>query len=188
MILTRKLIAPTVILFIFFLAGLFVYFFSSLHKAYHEAEEGDLASFYDSFSAEVENQKQLALTLASEVAGNPAIQEAFAKKDRQRLLELALPSYELLKNSNSNIILYQYHLTDGTLFFNANDPAASGVPQVTLSPAVLLANADKKPVAGLESENGNLGIRGVVPIFYQGRHIGSVEFGIGFNETLLIDL
>ena len=188
MILTRKLIAPTVILFIVFLAGLFIYFFSSLHKAYHDAEEGDLASFYDSFSAEVENQKQLALTLASEVAGNPAIQEAFAKKDRQRLLELALPGYELLKDSNSNIILYQYHLTDGTLFFNANNPAASEVPRVTLSPAVLLANADQKPVAGLESEIGNLGIRGVVPVYYQGRHIGSVEFGVGFNETLLLDL
>jgi len=188
MILTRKLIAPTVILFIVFLAGLFAYFFSSLHNVYHEAEEGDLASFYDSFSAEVENQKQLALALASEVAGNPAIQEAFAKKDRQRLLELTLPGYELLKGSNGNIILYQYHLTDGSIFFNANDPATSEAPEVTLSPAVLLANNEQKPVAGLESENGNLGIRGVVPVYYQGKHIGSVEFGIGFNETLLIDL
>jgi GAF domain-containing protein/HAMP domain-containing protein len=188
MILTRKLITPTVILFIVFLAGLFAYFFSSLHNVYHEAEEGDLASFYDSFSAEVENQKQLALALASEVAGNPAIQEAFAEKDRQRLLELALPGYELLKGSNGNIILYQYHLTDGTLFFNANDPATSEASEVTLSPAVLLANNEQKPVAGLESENGNLGIRGVVPVYYQGKHIGSVEFGIGFNETLLVDL
>ncbi|HEX9840358.1 MAG TPA: GAF domain-containing protein [Anaerolineales bacterium] len=188
MILTRKLITPTVILFIVFLAGLFAYFFSSLHNVYHEAEEGDLASFYDSFSAEVENQKQLALALASEVAGNPAIQEAFAKKDRQRLLELTLPGYELLNGSNGNIILYQYHLTDGSIFFNANDPATSEAPEVTLSPAVLLANNEQKPVAGLESENGNLGIRGVVPVYYQGKHIGSVEFGIGFNETLLIDL
>ena len=188
MILTRKLIAPTVILFIVLLAGLFAYFFSSLHDAYHEAEEGDLASFSDSFSAEVENQKQLALALASEAAGNPAIQEAFAKRDRQRLLELVLPSFELLKESNDNIILYQYHLTDGTLFFNANDPAASESSEVTLSSVVLLANVEQKPVAGLESENGDLGIRGVVPVHYQGEHIGSVEFGIGFNETLLIGL
>jgi GAF domain-containing protein/HAMP domain-containing protein len=188
MILTRKLIAPTVILFIVFLAGLFAYFFSSLHNAYHEAEEGNLASFYDSFSAEVENQKQLALSLASGVAGNPAIQEAFAKKDRQGLLELAVPGYELLKESNGNIILYQYHLADGRLFFNANDPTAPEAPEVTLSPAVLLANKNQKHVAGLESENGNLGIRGVVPVYYEGKHIGSVEFGIGFNETLLIDL
>jgi len=188
MILTRKLIAPTVILFTVLLAGLFVYFFSSLHDAYHEAEEGDLASFSDSFSAEVENQKQLAMALASEAAGNPAIQEAFAKKDTQRLRALVLPSFELLKESNGNIILYQYHLADGTLFFNANDPASSASPEVTLSPAVLLANVEQKPVAGLESENGDLGIRGVVPVLYQGKHIGSVEFGIGFNDTLLFGL
>jgi GAF domain-containing protein/HAMP domain-containing protein len=186
--LTRKLIAPTVVLFLVFLAGLFAYFFSSLHSAYHEAEERDLASFYDSFSAEVENQKQLALTLASEVAGNPSIGEAFAKKDRQRLIELATPGYELLKQSNDNIILYQFHLADGMLFLNANDPEASEVPEVTTSPAVLLANGKRRPVAGLESENGNLGIRGVVPVYYQKKHIGSVEFGIGFNKTLLIDL
>src|SRR3989337_4054582 len=132
MILTRKLIAPTVILFIVLLAGLFAYFFSSLHDVYHEAEEADLASFRDSFSAEVENQKQLALALASEAAGKPAIQEAFAKRDRQRLLELVLPSFELLNESNDHIILYQYHLTDGTLFFNANAPAPSDSSEVTL--------------------------------------------------------
>ena len=188
MILTRKLIVPTVILFIVLLAGLFGYFFSSLHNAYHEAEEGDLASFNDSFSAEVENQKQLALALASGAAGNPAIQEALAKKDRQRLRELAMPSYSLLMENNNNIILHQYHLTDGTLFFNANDPAASGTLEKTLSPAVLLANREQTPIAGLESEDGKLSIRGIVPMYYQGEHIGSVEFGIGFNETLLVDL
>jgi len=187
-ILTRKLIAPTVILFIVLLAGLFAYFFVSLHNATHEAEEGDLASFNDSFSAEVENQKQLALALASAAAGNPAIQEALAQTDRQRLRELTMPSYELLKENNGNIILYQYHLTDGTLFFNANDPAASGTFEKTLSPAVLLANSAQQPVAGLEAENGKLGIRGIVPMYYQGEHIGSVEFGIGFNEALLADL
>lgn len=188
MILTRKLIVPTVILFTVFLSGIFAYFFSSLHNIYHEAEEGDLASFSDSFAAEVENQKQLALALASEVAGNPVIQRAFAERDRRRLLEIVLPSYELLKESNSNVILYQYHLSDGTLFFNANDPQASESSQVTLSPAVLLANTEQRPIAGLESEHGNLGIRGVVPVFYQGNHVGSVEFGIGLNETLLISL
>jgi GAF domain-containing protein/HAMP domain-containing protein len=188
MILTRKLIVPTVILFTVFLAGIFAYFFSSLHNIYHEAEEGDLASFSDSFAAEVENQKQLALALASEVAGNPVIQQAFAERDRRRLLEIVLPSYELLKESNSNVILYQYHLSDGTLFFNANDPQASESSQVTLSPAVLLANTEQRPIAGLESEHGNLGIRGVVPVLYQGNHVGSVEFGIGLNEMLLIGL
>lgn len=188
MILTRKLIAPTVILFIILLAGLFAYFFASLHNAYHVAEEGDLASFYDSFSADVENQKQLALALASTAAGNPAIQQALEQKDSESLRELAMPGFELLQENNGNIILYQYHLPDGTLFFNANDPMASGTFEKTLSPAVLLANSEQTQIAGLEPENGKLGIRGIVPMYYQGKHIGSVEFGIGFNETLLFDL
>ena len=188
MILTRKLITPAIILFVVFLAGLFAYFFSSLHDAYHEAEEGDLASFNDSFSAELENQKQLALALASETAGNPAIQEAFAKRDRQKLLALALPSSEILKENNSNIILYQYHLPDGMLFVNVNDPTGAGTSEMTLSAPVLLANSEQRPVAGLEAEHGSLNIRGVVPVFYQGEHVGSVEFGVGLNEKLLTNL
>jgi GAF domain-containing protein len=187
MILTRKLITPTVILFIILLAGLFAYFFSSLHDATHKAEEGDLASFSDSFSAEMENQKQLALALASDAAGNPAIQKAFAEGDRQALGALTLPSYQLLKENNGNIILYQYYLADGTLFYNANDPSAA-THEITSSPAVLLANSSQTPVAGLEAENGALGIRGIVPVYYQGVHIGAVEFGIGFNRTLLVNL
>ncbi|HET9588611.1 MAG TPA: GAF domain-containing protein [Anaerolineales bacterium] len=188
MILTRKLIAPAVILFILLLAGLFAYFFASLHEAYHEAEEGNLASFNDSFAAEVENQKQLALALASEAAGNPMIQEAFAAGEEQRLLELAIPSYEHLKESNGNVIIYQYHFADGTLFIDVNDPADPEMSEVTRSRATLLANQEQKPVAGLESENGDLGIQGVVPVFYQGKHIGSVEYGIGLNQILLLDL
>jgi len=188
MILTRKLVFPTAILFMALLVGAFVYFWTSLHDVYHEAEEGDLASFRDSFSAEVENQKQLALTLASDVSGNPAIQEAFSARDKQQLLQAALPSYELLKGSNSNIIIYQYHLPDGTLFLNANDPTATELSDAARSPAVILSNAEQKPVSGLEAVNGDLGIRGVVPVYYQGQHIGSVEFGIGLNETLLMSL
>lgn len=187
MIITRKLIVPTVILFIVLLAGLFIYFFSSLHDAYHEAEEGDLASFSDSFRAEVENQKQLALALASDAAGNPAVQEAFATGDKQALHALTIPSYQLLKENNGNIILYQYYLADGTLFFKANDPTST-TGEKTSSPAVLLANSSQTPVAGLEAENGTLGIRGIVPVFYQGNHIGAVEFGVGFNQALLLDL
>ena len=33
-----------------------------------------------------------------------------------------------------------------------------------------------------------MGIRGVVPVYYQGEHVGSVEFGVGFNAALLVGL
>jgi GAF domain-containing protein/HAMP domain-containing protein len=178
---------PVLVLFIVLLAGLFAYFFSGLHDVYHEAEEGDLASFYDSFAAEVENQKQLALTLASTVAGNPAVQEALANRDAQSLLSHVLPGYELLKENNDSVILHQFHLTDGTLFLNAGDPTLE-TPQMALSRTVVLANQQQQPVAGLELESGMLGIRGVIPVFYEGEHVGSVAFVVGLDETLLVSL
>jgi len=182
MILTRKLVFPALIVFAILLAGIFAYTFVSIHDTYHEAEEADLISYNDAFLAELENQKNVALALASAAAGNPSIQEAFSERDRQRLIALTLPSFELL--GAYNITQYQYHLPNGKRFLNLKDLSPREDNDVSPK-VVLLANTEQRPVAGLESENGELGIRGVVPIYYQGNHIGSVEFGIRFSDALL---
>lgn len=184
MILARKLILPALIVFAVLLVGIFAYSYISLHDTYHEAEEADLVSYSDAFIAELENQKNVALALASEAAGDPSIQEAFAERDRQRLISLTLPSFEILKAYN--ITQYQYHLPNGERFLSLND-IDNQTAGKTLS-VVQSANSEKKSVAGLESENGMLGIRGAVPIYYQGNHIGAVEFGIGFNNAILTGL
>jgi len=181
MILTRKLILPALVVFAALLAGLFAFSYVNLHNTYHEAEEGDLVSYGDAFIAELENQKNVALTLATAAAGNPEIQKAFAEGDRQTLISLTLPSYELLKTYN--ITQYQYHLPNGERFLSLNDVNDQNAG-ATLA-VVQLANSEQSSVAGLESENGMLGVRGAVPIFYQGKHIGAVELGIGFNDALL---
>lgn len=181
MILTRKLILPALIVFAVLLSGIFAYTYNSLHSTYHEAQEADLISYSAAFSSELENQKELTLALGASVADDPSIQEAFAAKDRQRLLDLTLPGYELLKADH--ITQYQYHLPNGALFLSLNDlnnQEDNGILSV-----VALANTEQRPVAGIEAENGRLGVRGAVPIFYQGEHIGSVEFGIGFSDALL---
>ena len=184
MILTRKLILPALIVFAALLAGIFANTFNSLHNTFHDAQQDDLISYSAAFLAELENQKDVTLALGSSVADDPFIQEAFAARDRQRLLDLALPGYELLKAYH--ITQYQYHLPNGELFLSLNDlnnQENNGILSV-----VALSNTEQKPVAGIEAENGQLGVRGVVPIFYQGKHIGSVEFGIGFSDALLSGL
>ena len=181
MILTRKLILPALMVFAVLLAGIFAYSYINLHDTYHEAEEADLVSYSDAFVAELENQKNVALALASASAGNPEIQEALAERNRQRLISLTLPSFETLKSYN--ISQYQYYLPNGERFLSLNDINDEKVGE-TLS-VVLLANSEQISVAGLESENGMLGVRGAVPIFYQENHIGTVEFGIGFDSALL---
>ena len=184
MILTRKLILPALIVFAALLAGIFAYTYVSLHNTYHDSEESDLVSYSDAFLAELENQKNVALALASTTAGNPSIQEAFAARDRERLIELTLANFELLKAYN--ITQYQYHLPNGERFLSLND--LEDLEDGKSLSVVLLANTEQMPVAGLESENGLLGIRGAVPIYYQGNHIGSVELGIGINDALLSGL
>lgn len=181
MILTRKLIFPALIVFAVLLAGIFAYSYLNLHDTYHEAEEADLVSYSDAFVAELENQKNVALALASASASNPEIQEALAEGNRQQLLSLTLPGFEILKSYN--ITQYQYYLPNGERFLSLNDINDQNVTE-TLS-VVLLANSEQRPVAGLESESGALGVRGAVPIFYQENHIGSVEIGIGFDSALL---
>ena len=184
MILTRKLILPALIVFAVLLTGIFAYSYINLHDTYHEAEEADLVSYSDAFVAEIENQKSVALALASAAAGNPEIQEAFAERDRERLISLTLPSFESLKSYN--VTQYQYYLPDGERFLSLNDINDQNAGE-TLS-VVRLSNSEQRPVAGLESESGMLGIRGAVPIHYQGNHVGAVEFGIVFNNTLLDNL
>ena len=184
MILTRKLILPALIVFAALLAGIFAFTYVSLHNTYHDSEESDLVSYSDAFLAELENQKNVALALASTAAGNPSIQEAFAAKDRERLIELTLANFELLKAYN--ITQYQYHLPNGERFLSLND--LEDLEDDKSLSVVVLANTEQVPVAGLESENGLLGIRGAVPIYHQGNHIGSVELGIGINDTLLSSL
>lgn len=188
MILTRKLLVPTLLLFAALLAGLFAYFFSSLHAVYHEAEEGDLASFSSAFSAEVENQKKLALALAAEVAGNPGIQNSLARREKQELLGQVTPGMSAMKDVGSNIVIYQFHLPDGSLFLDVLDPDPASSAEVATSPIVVHAIENQTAVAGLESDHGMLGIKGIMPIYKGGVFIGSVEIGIGLNKSMLAAL
>jgi methyl-accepting chemotaxis protein len=47
---------------------------------------------------------------------------------------------------------------------------------------VLEANRTGKPVVGVESGVAGLGIRGVIPIVADARHVGTVEFGTNFGQ------
>lgn len=44
------------------------------------------------------------------------------------------------------------------------------------------------PIAGLEIGRGGIGVRGVVPVSYQGQHIGTVEYGLDPGLAALEEL
>jgi hypothetical protein len=43
-------------------------------------------------------------------------------------------------------------------------------------------------LVGYEVGRAGIGIRGVAPVAYEGRHIGTVEFGLNVDQTLLEQL
>jgi len=110
-----------------------------------------------------DTQKAQAISLASLMAINPEIARAVAGKDTPALKKIALPMYH-------------------------HKPEKFGDDLSGFRKAVLDVNTRQKPVAGLENGKYGFGIRGVVPIFYNGRHVGSVETGIKVNDALIMPL
>lgn len=186
MILTRKLITPALLVFAALLAGLFTYFFSTMHTTYHDSEEADLRSFSDAFFAEMENRKVLALALAVQAAANPAIQTALAEGDAQQLSEQMLPVDELIQLANVNY--YGFFSNDGRLILSQDARRPVELSDIAAGSVLLETNSERTPTAGLELEAGRIGIRGVAPVFYQGEYVGAVMLSVGLNQSLLLDL
>lgn len=182
MILARKLLAPTLILLVILLAGLFGYFYTSLHNASHASEEASMESFSDSFKADLANQERLALSLALQSANSVDVREAMAKRDAQMLASISDAAYTELA-VRSHIVTYQFHLSDGALLYSASSNA--NVSPFIASPAVMAVNSDHQPVSGLAISGNTLGIVGVAPVFHRGNYIGCIEIAVGLDASLL---
>jgi len=184
---TRKLLVPTLIFVSLIIAGLITYNTLVSVRQNNEAEQGRLENMSEVFQARIKAREDLAVALASDVANNPEVQAAFAAKDRERLIELTLPAYEVL-DARFDIPQFQFHLPPATSFLRLHNLEQYGDDLSSFRFTVLAANAENRVVSGPEIGRGGLGIRGVVPVSYQGRHIGTVEFGTNVDLTLIEEL
>ncbi len=112
------------------------------------------------------------------------MQAAFAAGDRQRLITLTLPAYQVLAKQYG-VAQAQFHLPPATSFLRLHQLDRFGDDLSSFRFTVLAANQQHQPIAGLEVGRGGLGVRGVVPVSYQDRAIGTVEFGLDPGLTAL---
>lgn len=117
------------------------------------------------------------------VAANPEIQKAFAQRDRERLQHLTMPIYERV--SREGIEQFQFHLAPATSFLRLHATDQYGDDLSSFRHTVLECNSTGNVVQGLEEGKGGFGFRVVLPVFFQGEQVGSVEYGPGLNATLL---
>lgn len=135
------------------------------------------------FSA-IEAESQQALMLASFVAGQTGVQQKFAAQDRDGLAAEFAAEFGMMK-SQFGVRQFQFHLAPATSFLRVHKVAKFGDDLSGFRKTVVQTNATKKAISGLEKGVAGIGNRGVVPVMHDGKHIGSVEFGLGFHEKFV---
>ncbi|MGQ9712875.1 MAG: methyl-accepting chemotaxis protein [Desulfotomaculales bacterium] len=145
---------------------------------------------YASLRVMVENKLADVLTATRvgvlSVARNPAIQTAFALRDREKLLALSRPIYEQIKKEG--IEQFHYHLPPATSFLRVQSPQKYGDDLSSFRRTVVQANETRQIVEGLEEGAAAVGFRVVVPVFQGQKHIGSVEYGFELGDRIVSGL
>ncbi len=139
-----------------------------------------------SVNTRMEMQLETAATALIPITENQDTLKLFAEKDRERLTTLLLPVYKDL--SSSGVAQFQFHLPDSTSFLRLHSPEKYGDDLSSSRITVNEANYQMKTISGLEEGKDGYGFRVVSPLMYNGEHIGSVEYGLGFDEHFLAQL
>ncbi len=157
---------------------------NNISSVINDAEKRELRSHYSAMMGIIDSQGQLAMGLAQLIASQPQIQEAFANGDRDRLYSMVKNAFTDL-NAKYGIRQFQFHTPPAISFLRVHKPGKFDDDLSAFRHTITAVNESRQPLQGIEKGVAGLGIRGVAPIFYQGQHIGSVEFGLSLGAELL---
>lgn len=172
------------ILFVLF-TGSFIYFNYSYQKTDMEKKLHEhMINSYSQVHDLIESASTQAMGLAIWVAQSKNIQEIFATRDRDKLKEATLQTYNNIKKI-VNINQFQFHLPPATSFLRLHKLEEFGDDLSRDRPTIVATNSTLKNIKGLDRGPFGFGIRGLSPVFHNGEHIGSVEFAIALNDAFL---
>jgi len=151
-----------------------------------QAEERELKKLFESATVELESEGRLANALSSIVANMDHFSELFAKGEREQLANELVPTFNVIKEQ-FHARQFQYHTPPATSFLRLHKPEKFGDDLSSFRQTVVETNRLKKNIMGLERGVAGLGVRGISPVFSNGQHIGSVEFGMSFGQPFFED-
>jgi PAS domain S-box-containing protein len=149
-------------------------------------ERKELVTLYRAFTYLLDNRREQALSIATLIAQNMEVQQMMAHKNRTALITRMLPLYEELR-SDFGILQLHFHVPPGRSFLRVHKPEEFG-DSLAYRKSILEVYKTGERVGGLESGITGLGIRGVAPIFSEGRQVGSVEVGYPLDRAFLTHL
>ncbi|MGL4707003.1 MAG: methyl-accepting chemotaxis protein [Aeromonas veronii] len=147
-----------------------------------EAEQAALRSQLQNVEAVIKNTSHETVLAATLIAQRPDAARAVADKDWQTLANLFDPLWPAIKAQG--IEQFQFHLPPATSLYRVHKPEKHGDDLSAIRPTVVEVNREHHAVGGLEIGVAGTGLRGVVPVTFNGQPVGSVEFGRALDEKL----
>jgi len=135
----------------------------------------------------IDNQSNISLMGAYVLSQDEDVQRLFAEGKREELQKKLTDMYTVL-SGQMNVYQLQFHLPPATSFLRMHKTDKFGDDLSAVRPTIVRTNQIKDFVLGLDQGSFGYGIRGLVPMTYNGKHLGSLEFGMSFAEDYLIDL
>lgn len=130
----------------------------------------------------IKNTSHETVLAATLIAQRPDAAKAVADKDWQTLANLFDPLWPAIKAQG--IEQFQFHLPPATSLYRVHKPEKHGDDLSAIRPTVVEVNREHHAVGGLEIGVAGTGLRGVVPVTFNGQPVGSVEFGRALDEKL----
>lgn len=155
---------------------------SNMSQLIHAAEKNELDAHFKALTNSIATESRLAEALSTLVANQPSVQELFDKGERKALTEQFVPVFKAL-NKDYGVEQFQFHTPPATSFLRVHKPEKFGDDLSSFRRTVVATNEQKKATRGLEGGVAGLGARGMVPVSRNGRHVGSVEFGMSFGQA-----
>lgn len=155
---------------------------NSMDSLMLQNEQTALERLHQAALDQIESQQEEALHLALAIANQPEVQKNFATQNRAALQQELEPVFKQLEQE-AGIEQMQFHLPPAISFLRLHQPNKYGDDLASFRHTVVATNQTKRAIAGIENGVAGVGIRGVVPVTYQGLHYGSFEFGLSLRQT-----
>ncbi|MCT4557954.1 MAG: methyl-accepting chemotaxis protein [Pelagimonas sp.] len=132
----------------------------------------------------LEMRVNTALSMAQIVAAMPRVQRAVSKSDTKGLTRLFAKNFEEVSTA-TGVAQMQFHTPEAISILRVHKPEKFGDDLSSFRQFVVEANQKQQPMAGLERGRTGLGIRGISPVTNSGKHVGTIEFGLRFDNAFL---
>ena len=113
------------------------------------------------------------------------ILQAFAAQDREELLRLATPYFNLIQSEDPSFSTFAWILPDNRNFLRVHSPHKPMDDIIKMRPDIVKANRDRQQYSGYILAKGGIRYAIVNPVFYKGRHLGVLQFGL--NESFALE-